>query len=79
MGQSLSGESDTDGLSEEVFRHARHVSELAALSYEEFLDYLKQLNELLVPYQIVFAISTILFFSALITYFLALLFLLVIC
>lgn len=37
---------DVEIFGEEVFRHARLLSELATLTYEEFLDYVKQLNGL---------------------------------
>ncbi|XP_046665120.1 RING finger protein 141-like [Homalodisca vitripennis] len=47
MGQSLSSDLDSvDNLPDELFRQARHLSEVATLTYEEFQEYLKQLNEL---------------------------------
>lgn len=47
MGQSLSDDLDkVDSLPEDLFRQARQLSQVATLSFEEFQEYLKQLNEL---------------------------------
>lgn len=47
MGQSLSNDLDkVDSLPEDLFRQARQLSQVATLSFEEFQEYLKQLNEL---------------------------------
>lgn len=47
MGQSISSDLDAvDNLPDDIFRQARHLSEVATLTYEEFLEYIKELNEL---------------------------------
>lgn len=54
MGQSSSNATEkflpgtVDIVHEEIYRHARFISEIALLSYEDFLNDLGKLNKLLV-------------------------------